>query len=214
MSNLADLRLNYSKGNLNIEDTSESAIDQFKKWFDEALNSQVHEANAFVLSTVSEKGIPSSRIVLLKGLDERGFVFYTNYNSQKSKEMSLNSSVSMCFMWHELERQIRIGGLATKLPTSESREYFHSRPRESQIGAWTSPQSDEIPDHTWLESKYKEYSKLFENDDLIPLPDHWGGWLIKPTIVEFWQGRPSRLHDRVVYIDDNENGWKKKCIAP
>jgi pyridoxamine 5'-phosphate oxidase len=214
MSKISELRLNYSKGKLSIQDTCESAVEQFKKWFEESLDSKVHEPNAFVLSTVNNANVPSSRVVLLKGVEDDGFVFYTNYKSQKSKEMYDNPNVSMCFLWHELERQVRVTGLVTKVSKDESAAYFHSRPRESQIGAWTSPQSQEIPDHNWLELKFKELELKFANTQVIPLPDHWGGWLIKPTIIEFWQGRPSRLHDRVVYTLNNEGSWLKSCLAP
>ena len=213
MSKYAHLRLEYKKEKLSEESVETNPLTQFDIWFQEAMNAEVPEPNAFALATSGPLGISSARIVLLKGVDRDGFVFYTNYNSDKAKDIAYNSHVSMCFLWHELERQVRITGRAAKVSREESEIYFHSRPRESQIGAWVSPQSDVIASRDVLDQKLAEVTALYENTDIIPLPDHWGGYRVIPEEIEFWQGRPNRLHDRITY--KNVDGhWKIKRLAP
>jgi pyridoxamine 5'-phosphate oxidase len=214
MSKISELRINYTKNSLDINEVTPNPKDQFEKWFNQAVALKSFEANAFVLSTVGADLFPSSRVVLLKGLDGRGFIFFTNYESQKSVEMEANNRISACFFWPEMERQIRINGTASKISKEETEIYFHSRPRESQIGAWASPQSAEITSREWLEARFSEMSSNFKNVEKIPVPDHWGGWLLSPISYEFWQGRSSRLHDRIRYVLNNDGTWDIKRIAP
>ncbi len=213
MSKYAHLRLEYKKEKLSEESVEANPLTQFEIWFQEAMNAEVPEPNAFALATSGPLGIPSARIVLLKGVDRDGFVFYTNYKSDKAKDIAYNSHVGMCFLWHELERQVRVIGRAAKVSREESEIYFHSRPRESQIGAWVSPQSDEIASRDVLDQKLAEVTAKYENDEIIPLPDHWGGYRIIPEEIEFWQGRPNRLHDRILY-HNLEGYWKIERLAP
>lgn len=179
--------------------------DLFSKWYGEALGSNQPEPNAFVLSTVDDQNRPSSRILYLKELLDKKFVFYTNYNSQKGKDLAKNPFGSMLFFWPSLHRQIRIDGVCEKVPEEMSDSYFAARPRGSQIGAWASHQSEELVDRKTLEERTEVYATKFP--DLVPRPAHWGGYALKPLQIEFWQGRPSRLHDRIVYIFEN-NDWK------
>ena len=209
---IAALRENYIKGTLIVSDASLSPIEQFQIWFDEAISSELLEPNAFVLSTVSNEGKPSSRIVLLKGLDD-GFKFYTNYLSRKGTELIENSNACITFFWAELERQVRIEGLMEKVSAEESDEYFQSRPRGSQIGAWTSNQSMVIENREILEDREKYLITKF-GDNLIPRPPHWGGYRLVPTYIEFWQGRPSRLHDRIAYTSSENGEWKIERLSP
>jgi pyridoxamine 5'-phosphate oxidase len=213
MQKIESLRKNYSLHSLSESNVKPSPIDQFIQWFDEANDAKVHEPNAFVLSTSSTKGIPSSRVVLLKGCSHEGFTFFTNYESHKGQEISSNPHVSLCFLWHEMERQVRIQGVASKVSREETARYFHSRPRESQIGAWVSPQSQIIEDDLFLSKKYAEIEAKYQGIDPIPVPDHWGGFIIAPTEIEFWQGRPSRLHDRIRYTLENHQ-WTTRRLAP
>ena len=209
---IAALRENYIKGTLNVSDASLSPIEQFQIWFDEAISSALLEPNAFVFSTVSNEGKPSARIVLLKGLDD-GFKFYTNYLSRKGTELIENSNACITFFWAELERQVRIEGLMEKVSAEESDEYFQSRPRGSQIGAWTSNQSMVIENREILEDREKYLITKF-GDNLIPRPPHWGGYRLVPTYIEFWQGRPSRLHDRIAYTSSENGEWKIERLSP
>ena len=209
---IAALRENYIKGTLNVRDVSHSPIEQFQIWFDEAVSSQLLEPNALLLSTVSNEGKPSARIVLLKGLDN-GFKFYTNYLSRKGTELIENSNACITFFWAELERQVRIEGLMEKVSAEESDEYFQSRPRGSQIGAWTSNQSMVIENREILEDREKYLITKF-GDNLIPRPPHWGGYRLVPTYIEFWQGRPSRLHDRIAYTSSENGEWKIERLSP
>jgi len=209
---IAAIREDYAKSSLSESDVLNNPIDQFKKWFDEAMVSQVIEPTAMVISTVSENGYPSSRVVLLKDIKSNGLSFFTNYNSRKGQEIIQNPNVSVLFFWPELQRQVRFEAKVEKLPKADSDEYFASRPRASQIGAIASPQSAIIPDRESLENRVAEVEKEMENRE-VPRPDFWGGFLLKPVRVEFWQGRSSRLHDRIVYIVENDN-WTINRLAP
>jgi pyridoxamine 5'-phosphate oxidase len=208
-----ELRKEYSRASLDISDVDKDPIGQFDKWFKEALAAGVPEPNAFTLSTISEGGRPSARIVLLKGLDQRQFVFYTNYQSQKGQELESNPACALTFFWPELERQVRIEGIATRVQESTSERYFQSRPRASQVGAWASPQSSIIASRNILEAREREIEKKFEGLNLLPKPKQWGGFAITPIEIEFWQGRASRLHDRVVYYLTDEK-WIIHRLAP
>ena len=209
---IADIRKEYSKESLALEDLDANPIQQFKKWFEQAVNSEVNEPNAMNLATINENGGVSSRIVLLKDIDEDGLVFFTNYLSDKGNQLAASPKAALNFFWPELERQVRIEGKVEKVATERSDNYFHSRPRASRIGAWVSPQSSEIKTRDYLNERQKEFEKKFENKE-VPRPDHWGGYLLKPYLIEFWQGRPSRLHDRALfeYIDSK---WQSKRLAP
>ncbi len=209
---LQDLRLDYTKHSLDKSEVNKNPFTQFESWFEEALNAEVREANAFTLSTVDVDSKPHSRIVLLKGLEGNEFKFYTNYASDKGKEIAENPNVSMCFFWRELERQVRIDGVAAKLPEAESEAYFKSRPHLSQIGAHASHQSTSVPNREYLDETFQKMKNSFE-EGKVPKPAFWGGYGISPTYFEFWQGRASRLHDRIAY--SLENGiWKIKRLSP
>ncbi len=207
------IRKDYKIGNLDLADVLSDPIAQFRKWFNEALEAKVNEPNAMVLSTVSSDLKPHSRVVLVKDIDEKGLTFFTNYLSNKGLQMGENSAASLLFFWPELERQVRFGGNIEKTSREVSEKYFHSRPRGSQIGAHVSPQSKVIPGREYLEMLQTELEKKFEGRE-IPLPDYWGGYLFKPESVEFWQGRPSRLHDRILYTRKENNEWRLETLAP
>ena len=194
---------------------SDAATDpfaQFGHWWLEAVESKIDEVNAMTLATASADGFPSARIVLLKGYDRNGFVFFTNYHSQKGQEIAANPKACLLFFWKELERQVRIDGSIEKISAEESEVYFQSRPVGSRIGAWCSPQSTVIPDRSVLDKNVEFYSNKF-NAQIVPRPDHWGGYIVKPTAIEFWQGRTSRLHDRLRYTKVADN-WKLERLAP
>ena len=211
---IASLRRNYTLQSLNESDVLPDPIEQFKRWFGEALDSQLPEPNAMILSTASA-GRVQSRTVLLKGLDERGLIFYTNYESAKGRELADNPQCALLFLWLELERQIRIEGRAERIPSAESEAYFQSRPRSSQIAAWASPQSAAISDRAALEDKVAEITETFKHDEVLPLPPFWGGFVVVPDRFEFWQGRESRLHDRIVYERIvGASNWALKRLAP
>lgn len=212
--NLHGYRRSYEKSSLEEKDLTDDPISQFKKWINEAETSgTVLEVNAMTLTTIDETGYPRSRVVLLKEVDANGFYFYTNYQSLKGKAIAKNNKVALSFFWPGLERQVNILGNAEKVSEQESETYFHSRPRGSQLGAIASPQSSPIPNRTYLEEKLSELTKEYKEVDRIPKPKHWGGYVVKPYSVEFWQGRPNRLHDRVEYVK-NENRWIKQRLAP
>lgn len=211
---IANLRQQYGIGSLELSDLVPDPIQQFQSWLDAALEYEVPEPNAMTLATVSSDNIPSARIVLLKGLDARGLIFYTNYNSQKAMEIENNPMVGINFLWHKMERQIRIQGKAERLSASESEQYFQSRPKGSQIGAWSSPQSEVIDSRDVLEEKAKALKKQYAADSVLPKPPHWGGYLIRPTAFEFWQGRASRLHDRFVYTLQKDGSYVIERLAP
>ena len=210
---IADIRRDYKLESLNEGDVAADPIQQFTIWWDEAIKSEIDEVNAMTLATSTKEGLPSARIVLLKGYDERGFVFFTNYESDKGKELAANPHAALVFFWKELERQVRIEGLVEKVSAEESDAYYQSRPAGSRIGAWASPQSEVISDRQTIEKSVLAYGEKF-GTGFIPRPAHWGGYIVKPTCIEFWQGRSSRLHDRILYtVSDNEN-WKKERLAP
>lgn len=210
---IRDLREEYIKHELLESDVDKDPIEQFLKWFNEALKSEVKEPNAMVLSTVDTDNQPKSRIVLLKEFDNDGFVFYTNYQSDKGLEMLQNPRVALCFWWQELERQVRIEGEANKVSRAQTESYFNSRPRLSRLGAWASNQSEELDNRDELEARFQELDQQFTGEN-IPLPAYWGGYIIEPTAIEFWQGRKSRLHDRLRYDKVEDGQWKLKRRSP
>jgi pyridoxamine 5'-phosphate oxidase len=209
---LKNLRLNYKKSAIDFKNLEDNPISFFLKWFDDTLKVNKDEANACVLSTVSVENKPSSRVVLLKSVNEKGFTFFTNYKSDKSLDIQNNPNVSLNFYWPELERQVRITGIAEQISPKDSDEYFKNRPRESQMGAWLSHQSTSIGLYYDFMDTLNKLESSFKGKD-IERPLHWGGYCIIPSKIEFWQGRPSRLHDRLLYEFD-ENVWNKKRLAP
>ena len=213
LSSIAGLRKEYSSQSLTENDVEPHPVDQFTHWWHQAVNSEILEPNAMTLATASADGLPSARIVLLKGFDKEGFVFYTNYNSYKGMQLEENPKACLVFFWKELERQVRIVGLANKANESLSNNYFLSRPHGSQLGAWASPQSKIIESRDWLDKRYLEVEKEFKGKQLMR-PPFWGGYIVKPIIIEFWQGRPSRLHDRIQYTLSEEGNWKIERLAP
>jgi pyridoxamine 5'-phosphate oxidase len=212
-STIADIRKDYKLQSLSEKDAAPNAIAQFNSWWQEAINSEIDEVNAMTLATASADGVPAARIVLLKGFDERGFVFFTNYESFKGMQLAENPRACLVFFWKELERQVRITGLVEKVSDEESDAYFNSRPEGSRIGAWASPQSQVIESREWLQEREKTYAKDFSGKPL-KRPAHWGGYRVKPVTIEFWQGRPSRLHDRLQYTLEGNNEWKIERLAP
>lgn len=213
MQPLADLRQEYAKASLDIRDVSKDPMIQFEKWFQEALAAKVLEPNAMNLATVNAQGRPTARIVLLKGIENQKFTFYTNYQSLKGKELEHNPACALTFFWPELERQVRIEGTAERVSAEMSQKYFQSRPRSSQIGAWSSPQSSIIDNRQILEERVLQMEAKFSGQQVIPRPNQWGGFAVTPLLIEFWQGRPSRLHDRLQFTQ-NEGSWELHRLAP
>jgi pyridoxamine 5'-phosphate oxidase len=211
-TNIADIRREYSLRSLTENDIAPDAIEQFTRWWDDAVKSEIFEVNAMTLATSTKNGTPSARIVLLKGYDERGFIFFTNYESQKGKDLAENPNAALVFFWKEIERQIRIEGVVEKTTAQESDEYFSSRPAGSRIGAWASPQSSIIENRQILELNTERYAEEFKNS--IPRPPHWGGYRVMPLRLEFWQGRSNRLHDRIQYTKTADGSWKAERLAP
>jgi pyridoxamine 5'-phosphate oxidase len=211
--NLAALREDYVSRGLRRAELDPDPIKQFAKWFGEAAAGDIRDVNAMNLATVNSDGVPCSRIVLLKEVSERGFVFYTNYTSAKAREMEHNPRVALNFFWVQLSRQIRISGAVEKTTREESEEYFHSRPVGSQLGAWTSQQSEVIPSRDVLEARLAEVKARF-GDGVIPLPPNWGGYRVVPETIEFWQGRTNRLHDRFRYARQRDRSWKIERLSP
>ena len=212
-TNIAALRQNYALRTLAESDVSPDPFSQFAQWFDEAVNSQLLEPNAFTLATANSAGRPSARTVLLKGFDIQGFVFFTNYESRKGEELAANPYAAMLFTWLDLQRQIRIEGHIRKIDAAASEAYFQSRPKESQIGAWSSPQSQRIANRNVLEQQQSALSAQYKGVETLPVPPHWGGYCLEPTWFEFWQGRESRLHDRIFY-ERSAEGWHIGRLAP
>jgi len=209
---IADIRKEYKLKSLGEQDVDLDAIDQFTIWWNDALDSNIDEVNAMTLATASKEGIPSARIVLLKGYDEDGFVFYTNYNSKKGQDLAENNHATILFFWKELERQVNIRGTIEKVSEQESDEYFYIRPAASRIGAWSSPQSSVISSRQVLEDNEIKFTQQYGNN--APRPPHWGGYRLKPLTIEFWQGRASRLHDRLLYSLQENGSWKIERLAP
>lgn len=209
---IADIRKDYELKTLSESDVCKDAFEQFNTWWKEALNSEIVEVNAMTLATATKTGLPTARIVLLKDYDERGFVFFTNYYSHKGRQMEDNPHAALVFFWKELERQVRIEGTIEKVSDTESDAYFFSRPVSSRIGAWASPQSETINARDILEKNVKKLSAQF--GEAVPRPVHWGGYRVLPKLIEFWQGRSSRLHDRIQYTKQQDNSWKIERLAP
>jgi len=232
--NLGDFREDYRRDALERAALDANPLAQFEAWFRDAAGEQTQsrwrkigialyklwsalcnhrpaDINAMTLATVDKNGKPSTRTVLLKSVDERGFIFFTNYESRKGRELADNPNAALTFFWSELERQVCVAGSVTKLPVAESAAYFKSRPRGSQLAAWASNQSEVVPDRAALETKWRELEKKFPNE--VPLPPHWGGFILRPERIEFWQGRPSRLHDRFSYARQPDNSWKLERLA-
>ncbi len=209
---IGELRRDYSQRGLDLADLNPDPFAQFELWFQQAREAELLEPNALVLSTVSSEGAPYQRTVLLKYFDRDGFVFFTNYGSRKAQHMAENAQVSMLFPWYPLERQLAIAGTASQISAAESLRYFSSRPRGSQLGAWVSQQSSVISSRQLLEMQFEKMKEKFLNQE-VPLPDFWGGYRVKPTSFEFWQGRPSRLHDRFLY-SWQDDGWAIARLSP
>jgi pyridoxamine 5'-phosphate oxidase len=213
MTKLSDIRKNYTKNELLTETIDKDPIKQFNHWFREAIESEVLEPNAMTLSTTNAAGRPTSRIVLLKGIEENRFLFFTNYQSSKGKELEQSPACALNFFWPELERQVRIEGIAERIEEKASTAYFQSRPRGSQIGAWASPQSSVIKDRETLEKRVAELEEKYKDAEVLPKPNQWGGFAVESFQIEFWQGRSNRLHDRLVYIL-HDGAWQISRLAP
>jgi pyridoxamine 5'-phosphate oxidase len=215
---LSRLRQEYAAGGLSEGDLEKDPVAMFRRWLHEAVTAGLHEPNAMVVATVSADGRPSSRMVLLKRLDERGFVFFTNYDSRKGTELAANPVAALLFPWHDLERQVRIEGPVTPLAPEENAAYFATRPRASQLGAWASPQSQVVASRTELDQRYDAVANRFPELQDVPVPPHWGGYLVVPDLVEFWQGRRGRMHDRLRYrrtsATDGAGTWSVERLAP
>jgi len=212
-SHIANIRQDYSLADLNEEVAGNNPIAFFHKWFDEGILAKISEVNAMTLATVDQHGKPHARIVLLKGVEQGAFVFFTNYLSAKGHQIGAQAHVSLLFFWKELERQVRIEGIAEMLDEAESTAYFNSRPFMSRVGAWASPQSQKIDDRSVLEQRFTQFQEKYTEEN-IPKPPHWGGYRVIPQHIEFWQGRPSRLHDRILFSYAGNDHWNKCRLAP
>lgn len=213
MQPIADLRMEYTKASLDVSNVSSDPIVQFNKWFQEAIRAEVPEPNAMILATVSNDGRPSARVMLLKGVENNKFVFFTNYQSDKGKALDSNGVCALTFFWPQLERQVRIEGVVSRIEEKRSETYFQSRPRMSQVGAWASPQSTIIPNREILEERFRQMEEKFAGLEVLPKPKQWGGFEVEPLKMEFWQGRASRLHDRILF--SNVDGkWTINRLSP
>ncbi len=212
-SHIANIRQDYSLAALDESVTGADPVAFFQKWFDEACAAQISDVNAMTLATVDDSGMPHARIVLLKGIEHNAFTFFTNYDSAKGRQLLTHPKVSLLFFWKELERQVRIEGVAQKLPEADSDTYYHSRPEGSRIGAWASPQSQVIEGRHVLESNYSKLAEQFSGVHM-PRPPHWGGYSIVPSKIEFWQGRSNRLHDRILFVQNEAGSWERCRLAP
>ena len=212
-SEIAGLRKSYSQKSLSEGDIDKDPLKQFDKWWQEAVTSTIDEVNAMTLATASADGVPSARVVLLKGFSQDGFIFFTNYDSYKGKQLMENPKACLVLYWKELERQVRITGMVQKISDQENDEYFRSRPLGSQLGASVSPQSNVIENREWLETRYRDLEQNVKNGE-VQRPENWGGYIVKPVIIEFWQGRPSRLHDRIEYSLQENGEWQAVRLAP
>ena len=212
MDRLARLREEYTGSGLRESDADPDPIEQFRGWFEQALAADLHEPNAMTLATATPGGSPSARMVLLKGFDERGFVFYTNYEGRKAEELEANPRAALVLYWGELRRQVRVEGCVSRLPDAESDAYFAGRPRGSQLGAWASEQSRPVSDRGVLEQRLRELEANYEGHD-VPRPPFWGGYRVEPETIEFWQGRENRLHDRLVYRR-SDGRWRRERLQP
>ena len=213
MDHVARLRQEYTRAGLKESDADPDPIEQFRRWFDEALAADLHEPNAVTVATATPEGRPSARIVLLKGFDERGFVFYTNYEGRKSGELETNPYAALVFYWGELERQVRIEGRVYRVSEEESDAYFAGRPRGSQLGAWVSEQSRPVEGRSALEGRLRALEAEYEGRE-VPRPPFWGGYRVEPDVIEFWQGRENRLHDRLRYRRSDDEGWRRERLQP
>jgi pyridoxamine 5'-phosphate oxidase len=211
--NIADIRKDYQLQSLSETDIAADPFTQFNHWWDDAIKSEIDEINAMTLATASASGVPAARIVLLKSVTDDGFVFFTNYNSHKGKELEENPQACLVFFWKELERQVRITGRVEKVSAAESDEYFNSRPAGSRVGAWASPQSHVIASRDVIEKNIKKVEEQFAETEIVR-PPHWGGYIVIPSEIEFWQGRSSRLHDRLRYTKMQDANWKVERLAP
>lgn len=212
-ASIADLRKDYTRQGLSEVEVARDPFEQFQVWFEQALAAQVPEANAMTLATATAAGMPSARIVLLKGCDRQGFVFFTNYESHKGQELAQNPQAALVFWWAELERQVRVAGTVAKVSEQESDAYFYSRPTGSRLGAWASQQSQVISGREVLEHRLQALTQQYQNQE-IPRPPHWGGYRVQPSTIEFWQGRPSRLHDRLCYVRQADGSWRIERLSP
>ncbi len=212
-NNIADIRKEYKLQTLSEKDVLKDPIDQFDKWWQEAVHAGIDEVNAMTLATASADGMPDARIVLLKGFDTKGFSFFTNYNSSKGQQLLENPRAALVFFWKELERQVRISGLVSLVSEKVSDDYFNSRPEGSRLGAWASPQSEVIENREWLEENEKKLRGQWAGSS-VTRPPHWGGYVVRPVRMEFWQGRPSRLHDRILFSLQRNGQWKIERLAP
>jgi len=218
MSDLANLRREYAQAELTREHVSDDPVEQFREWFSAAQDADVDDPNAMTLATAAPDGTPSARIVLLKGVDNRGFRFFTNYESRKGTELGQNPHAALVFYWSPLERQVRVEGAVERVPEEESTAYFERRPRGSQLGAWASPQSRVVESRDRLEAELDHAKETYSDAESVPRPPNWGGYILRPIQIEFWQGRPNRLHDRIRYrrsdVDDGEERWTIDRLAP
>jgi pyridoxamine 5'-phosphate oxidase len=210
---VAEIRKEYSHKTLVESEIDPDAIKQFNIWWQDALEAKITEVNAMTVATASSDGMPSARTMLLKGFSDKGFVFFTNYDSFKGQQLAENPKACLVFFWKELERQVRITGIVQKTSAEENDAYFQSRPKASQVGAASSPQSQVIESRQWLDDRYENLMKEF-HEKTIERPEHWGGFILRPVIIEFWQGRPGRLHDRIQYSISDDGGWKIERLAP